>query len=198
MGSQSRRSFRDDIVLTCQIAIAFVCFLTGSIHAQYVRQSFDDFLHESFSGEKIGETLAEPALTAAYSQYVSKPAGLDSGVAGYGQHYGVAVADNVNGKFMRKFIFAAASGRLDHYSTSKESSFKLRLLNVLAHSVFSNPESADKSFNWSGLPASIVTAALSNAINPHPSEPGQQPSSVIPPAADPRDNQQDAPLIKDS
>ena len=53
------------------------------------------------------ETVLMPAPTAAFSTYVTKPAGFGSGAEALGLHYAVSLSDNVSGKFLRKFAFAA-------------------------------------------------------------------------------------------
>src|SRR6267154_2537216 len=74
-------------------------------------QAEENKYFKSFSADTFKiETLAQPAVTAAFSNWVTKPAGFGNGAEGFGYHYGIALADNVNGKFMRKLVFAAASG----------------------------------------------------------------------------------------
>jgi hypothetical protein len=123
-----------------------------------------DFLDAS---AKSGDTLWEPALTAGWSNYVSKPAGFGTGGDGYGYHFGVALADNVNGKFMRKFVFAAAAGQRDIYTPPDNGGFWNRVGNAMGHSLYvPTSQSSSKTFNWSGIPASAASAALSNAYQP--------------------------------
>ena len=123
---------------------------------------FKAFLTSTFSVE----TLVVPAVTAAGSQFVFKPAGFEDGAEGYGHHYGISLADNVNGKFMRKFVFAAASGHPDLYLVKENGSIFGRFLNAAGHTLFVDPQARKKSFNWSGLPASFVSAAISNTYQP--------------------------------
>jgi hypothetical protein len=112
------------------------------------------------------ESLLTPAYTAAFSNYVIKPAGFGGGGAGFGYHYGVSLADNVQGKFFRKLVFAGASQREDkYYILGDLPSVGKRVENVLLHSVFSVPQCSHK-LNWSGLPASMVSAAFSNLYEP--------------------------------
>jgi hypothetical protein len=67
------------------------------------------------------DTLWEPPLDAgmslAYSDFVSPTAGYGNGPKGYGHRNVAALGDNVNGKFMRQFVFAAASHQEDNYGS---------------------------------------------------------------------------------
>jgi len=112
------------------------------------------------------ETIWEPALSAGWSNYVSKPPGFGTGLEAYGYHYGVSIADNVNGKFFRTFVFAAASGRRDTYEPIRKGGIWKRVRNAVEYTVLPAPEETHKGFNLSGLPASAVSASLSNAYQP--------------------------------
>lgn len=140
------------------LAVCCLCTLAQAQTGIY----FKDFRDATFRVE----TLAMPAVTTAASQFVFKPAGFGTGAEGYGYHYGVSLADNVNGKFMRKFVFAAASGHQDHYQAMEKGTIFRRILNAAGHTIFVDPQSENKSFNWSGLPASLASAASSNAYQP--------------------------------
>jgi hypothetical protein len=112
------------------------------------------------------ETLLTPAYTAAFSNYVIEPAGYGSGGTGLGYHYGVSLADTVQGKFFRKYVLAAASQREDKYYVLGDlPSIGSRIENVLLHSIFSVPQCSHR-LNWSGAPASMVSAAFSNVYQP--------------------------------
>jgi hypothetical protein len=78
----------------------------------------------------------------------------------------VSVTDNVSGKFLRKFVFAAASGHVDNYQPKEKGKFFRRFMNAAGHSVFVDPQAEKKSFNWSGIPASFASAGLSAAYQP--------------------------------
>lgn len=134
----------------------------GSAAQAEENKYFKSFGQETF---RI-ETIAQPAFTAAFSNWVTKPAGFGSGAEGFGYHYGVALADNVNGKAMRKLVFAAASGHVDEYHPKDSGNFFSRLMNAAGHSIFVDPQAEHKSFNWSALPASFASAGLSSAYQP--------------------------------
>jgi len=152
--------------MNCRVVhvIIFLASLAGLCSVMQAEENvyFKSFREDTF---KI-ETIAQPAFTAGFSNWVTKPAGFGTGAEGFGYHYGVALADNVNGKFMRKFVFAAASKHVDEYHPKGSGSFFGRLVNVAGHSVFVDPQADKKSFNWSALPASFASSALSTAYQP--------------------------------
>lgn len=117
------------------------------------------------------ETIWEPALTAAASNYWIKPPGFGSGAIGFARHYWVGVADNVNGKLMSKFVFAAASKREDCYQPVAKTGFWRGIRIAALHSIYTDGTDSFEwprwsNFNWSGAPASLVSAGLSNAYQP--------------------------------
>jgi hypothetical protein len=141
-------------------ALAMLLVLSQAACAQQVY--VEDFLNSTFTPE----TAWQPALTAGFSNWVSQPPGFGSGWSGYGYHYGVAVADNINGKFMRKFAFAAISRHEDGFIPIQTGTKWKRIGLALEHSLFVSAGASPRSFNWSGLPASLASAALSNAYQP--------------------------------
>lgn len=139
--------------------------LLNSIPAE--AQSLQSYAKDFYEATVSPETIFMPAPFAAFSNYVSKPAGFGSGAEGLGYHYGVSLADNVNGKLMRKFIFAAASRQPEQYiPLGSGNSLWKRMVHAATHSLFASPEPSTRAFNWSGFPASLAAAGLSNAYQP--------------------------------
>lgn len=127
----------------------------------------NDFLGSTFELE----TVWEPAATAAFSNYVTQPAGFGTGSIGYARHYWVAVADNVNGKFMSKFAFAAASKREDCYQAVPKTGFWRGIRIAALHSIYTDGTDSFESLRWSNFawyaaPASLASAGLSNTYQP--------------------------------
>lgn len=140
------------------LAGSFICATAQAQLSIYAR----DFGRATLSPE----TLLAPAATAAISNYWFKPAGFGSGGEGMGYHYGVSLADNVSGKFLRKFLFAAAARHQDSYCPLGSAiPFPQRLGNAALHSIFNVPQTSHV-FNWSALPASAAAAAFSNLYQP--------------------------------
>jgi len=149
-------------------AVVFVAILQSpcSLRAQ-AGVYWADFMTETFTIE----TPVSPAFTAAWSQYISKPAGFSPGFSGYSHHYGVSIADNLNGKLMRDVgapFLSEQRYEPYYYSGRGTKSFWSRLGQASLHSIFADPESEKnlKNFNWSGIPASLTSAALSNVYQP--------------------------------
>ncbi len=122
----------------------------------------EDFLNSTFTPE----TAWQPAITGAFSNWITQPAGFGTGWSGYGYHYGIAISDNVNGKFMRKLAFASLSRHEDKFEPITTGGKWRRISLALTHSVFVSSSSESRTFNWSGLPASLASATLSNAYQP--------------------------------
>jgi hypothetical protein len=161
-GMLNARSSRFEVVPCWKVIVVVLYMLSYGAHGQSLGIYTKDFLRATGSPE----TILAPAPTAAVSNYFFQPAGFGTGGEGMGYHYGVALADNVNGKFMRKFAFAAAARREDHYCPiGGASPWRTRLANAFLHTLFAVPQTS-KAFNWSSLPASLVSAALSNTYQP--------------------------------
>jgi hypothetical protein len=149
--------------ILCGLAI---CILIPGISTAQT-QPINAYAKDFYQAVVTPETIVMPVPSAAFSNYVSKPAGFGSGAVGFGYHYGVSLADNVNSKFMRKFVFAIASQREEEYkSLGAGGRFWRRVGNAAMHSLFADPSESSRSFNWSGLPASFASAALSDAYQP--------------------------------
>jgi len=138
-----------------------VC-VAPTAHAQTLGGYGHDFLAATVN---FG-TLWEPAVSAGWSNFVSKPAGFGTGAESYGYHYGVALADNVSGKFMRDFVFAAASHQPHAYVPLGSGTFPNRIWHALKFTVIVSSQASDPKFNWSGIPASLASAGLSNVYQP--------------------------------
>jgi hypothetical protein len=155
------------------VAIAAACMAPMLLHAQVLtqciapRSAFQDFSCEALKPS----TLVTPGISAAGSQFISKPAGFGTGAEGYGYHYGVSVADNVNGKFMRNFAIPLLAHRRRqpyYYVGWKNARFLKRMANAALHSAIADPASQLNldNFNWSGAPSSLGSAVLSDAYQP--------------------------------
>ena len=161
---------------TCStvLLLAFVLFASGhAADAQSVSNYAQDFVKATFQSP---ETLWEPALsagsTAAWNDLISPIKGFGPGFEGYAHHYTVALADNVNGKFMRQFAFAAAAHHEDNYSPTSGGLWARAGL-AAAHTIYVCPGTDGwrvtwKTVNWSGIPASFASAAFSNVYQPSP------------------------------
>jgi len=159
MGISPKRT-RLDSTLSSGLLLALTC-LASTANSQTLGSYGHDFATSTLN---LG-TLWEPAVSAGWSNFVSKPAGFGTGARAYGYHYGVALADNVNGKFMRDFAFAAASHRPYHYEPLASGTIPNRLWHALKFTLLSS-QASDARFNWSGIPASFASAALSNVYQP--------------------------------
>jgi hypothetical protein len=144
--------------------LAIVMFLpAGRAIGQTVdaAEHFKEFTRSVFSPG----TVLVPGTSAAFSQFVSKPAGFAGGAEGYGQHYGVALADNVSGKFIRDFGFPVLFRQNAKYVPDQANAGVWRRVgHACMHSVILGPD--DRRLNFSGVPASFASAGLSNLYQP--------------------------------
>src|SRR5262249_11369090 len=108
-------------------------------------------------------TILVPGSSAAFSQFVSKPADFADGAEGYGHHYGVALADNVSGKFIRDFGFPVLFRQnVKYVPDHAKAGVWHRVGHACIHSVITD----DRRLNFSGAPASFAAAGLSNLYQP--------------------------------
>lgn len=155
------------------LRISLVFFFSGGLfpycgHGQTngnfaaYRQDFEQAAFTTAPGAL--STAFVPPATAAFSDFVYRPAGFGSGPDAYRYHYEVALADNINGKCFRKVVIPLFSGRRDVYETDRQGTFWQRLARASRHSLYYEQNAKD--FNWSGLPGSAVSAAFSNLYQP--------------------------------
>jgi len=170
---RSRNGSQYLVHLGTQLFLACALFLAAApAHAQSLKVYGDDFVHETWSYETLWEPALAAGVSVGWNDFVSPSKGYGPGWPGYGHHYVVSLADNVNGKFMRQFVFAAASGHEDNYSPKSGGVWR-RVGNAALHTIWVCPGKSDwkltaKTLNWSGIPASFATAAFSNAYQPGP------------------------------
>jgi hypothetical protein len=128
-------------------------------------QHFADFVHDTVSKSSLPSTFVAPLGSAAFSQYVVKPAGYGSGGGALAYHYGVSLLDSVKGKFVCDFGFPVLFKQNPHYSRlSGSCTAGQRALHVLKSAVLID----NGKLNWSSLPASAALAGLSDAYVPDP------------------------------
>ena len=132
--------------------------LAGLAKAQTPAENFSQFAHAVASPG----TFLTPAASAAFSQFISRPAGFDNGALGYGEHYGIGLADNISGKFIRDFAFPTMFGHDATYTPDRSGTFWRRAGHAALHSLLLNSTTP----NFSGAPASFAAAGLSNAYQP--------------------------------
>lgn len=161
-------TFRGDLKRSASLATVFLLgspILVGCARAQ-TRSSvvyLDDFGQAAITSPSGAlSTFFVPPSTSTYSNYASRPRGFGSGAAGERYHYGVSLADDINGKFLRNLIIPMISKERDIYVTDRQGGFFQRLMRASRHSLFSD----STKFNWSSLPGSAVTAAVSNFYQP--------------------------------
>lgn len=136
------------------------CPITNSVH-------FHRFVNAVFGWE----TLVGPPISALASQTLTSHAGYSSDGNGYAHHYGINLANNIEGKFFVRYAAPTIFRQDDAYRpVGSGHPFSSRLGHVFAH-IFVTPSADDShgEFNMSGIPSAIATALINN-----PQEPRQQ------------------------
>lgn len=164
-------SYRSAILTLLHVALGLLycgefvpCFGQGDRDANFAayRGDFEQAVFTTTPG--VLSTALVPPVTAAFSNFVFQPAGFGSGADGYRYHYAVALADNINGKCLRKLLVPAIAGKRDLYETDRKGTFFQRLARASRHSLYYDSRSTQ--FNWSGLTSSAFSAALSDLYQP--------------------------------
>lgn len=138
-------------------------------HVISVSDHFKKFSDSTFAtvGGAI-ETVGAPLGTTAFSQLFTSHAGFGNDGTGFGHHYAVNLLGNVSGKFLGKFVLPSTFRQDERYvSAPSGSSPALRLGHIVKHLFIAR--SADHTrhvLNVSGIPNSLLTAALSNTYQP--------------------------------
>lgn len=147
-----------------RLSVAVCLALPGTMWAQApgAEQNFHRFVDSVVSPG----TVLTPAGSAAFSQFVFKPGGFDRGALGYGEHFGIGLADNVDGKFLRDFAFPTMFRQDVVYNPdSASASTWHRVGHAMLHSVVLDAKQHHH-LNFSGVPASFASAGISNLYQP--------------------------------
>ncbi len=127
------------------------------------KNNFKDFIGQTVSPW----TVALPAASAGLGYSLSDNTGYGHGSEAYGYRFGVALADNVSGKFMRAFAFPTVFDQVQTYERlGKEHSVGHRIVHAFAHSFVAKTRNGHLTFNMAGVPASWAVAGLGNTYYP--------------------------------
>lgn len=117
------------------------------------------------------KTLAAPAATAAGSQLFTSHYGFSGDWSGFGEHYGINILGNISGKFLGNFAMPALFHQDEQLAPlGSGSRWQDRLGHVFVHLIIARSANHSRApeFNVSGIPASALSALLSNAYQPSP------------------------------
>jgi hypothetical protein len=129
------------------------------------RNNFRDFGRQLFNPW----TVALPAMTAGVTTATSddKPNGFEPGATGYGQRFGVYLADTGEAKFLRAFAMPTIFNQVERYRPlGSGHGFGARFGNALAHTFVTKTRNGNNTFNMSGVPASFAVAGLGTLYYP--------------------------------
>jgi hypothetical protein len=115
-------------------------------------------------------TIALPAMTAGLTTAMAddkKGTGFEPGATGYGQRFGVYLADTGEAKFIRAFAMPTIFNQVERYRPlGSGHSFGSRFGNALAHTFVTKTRNGNNTFNMSGVPASFAVAGLGTLYYP--------------------------------
>jgi hypothetical protein len=128
------------------------------------RNNFHAFERQLFSPW----TLVQPALAAGLSTVSDdKRNGFEPGATGFGQRYGVYLADTGEAKFIRTFAMPTIFNQVERYRPlGPGHSFGARFGNALAHTFVTKTRNGNNTFNMSGIPATFAVAGLGTLYYP--------------------------------
>jgi hypothetical protein len=145
------------LAVLLRITYGHTCRVSQLPETESLTEHFADFVHDTVSTSSLPLTIVTPALTASASQLLFKPAGYGTGARAYAYHYGLSVADSVDGKFVRDFALPVLFRENPHYSSTIDCTPKQRVLHVLKNVVLTD----HGRLNWSSLPASAALSGIS-------------------------------------
>jgi len=111
-------------------------------------------------------TIGWVAFDAGLAQANNDFPEYGQGAAGYGKRFGAGLANETAGGFFGTFLFPSVLHQDPRYYRLGTGPFHKRLGHALIRPVLTHKDSGGRTFNWSGLLASIATSSLSNAYYP--------------------------------
>ncbi len=126
-------------------------------------QNWHDFTHEVISPL----TPLTPAITAAFMENSTKDSAFGSGVHGYFNRYGVAMADSFNGKFLRHFALPTIFNQVEHYKPLGDGNGAGRRIgHAFVHTFIVKTPGGHDTVNMAGIPGSVAIAVIGDGYYP--------------------------------
>jgi hypothetical protein len=111
-------------------------------------------------------TIGWVAFEAGLAQSNNDPSEYGQGASGYGKRFGAGLADETSAGFFTHFLFPTVLHQDPRYHRLGEGSLTRRLGHALIRPVLTHKDSGGRTFNWSGILASIAASGLSNVYRP--------------------------------
>jgi len=127
------------------------------------RQKFDVFLHSTYSPR----TFANAAIDVATDRVKGRnDPEYETGMRGWGQHYGIALATSETDVFFGKFLFPTLLKQDPRYFRNPDLPFLKRALYSMSRVVMTRTDSGGETVNTSRFLAAASSRALSDLYVP--------------------------------
>jgi hypothetical protein len=130
------------------------------------KNNFRDFGHQLINPWTIVQPALVAGVTTAGADDTGKK-GFETGATGFGQRFGVYLADTGEAKFIRAFAMPTIFNQVERYRPlGPGHSFGSRFGNALAHTFVTKTRNGNNTFNMSGIPATFAVAGLGTLYYP--------------------------------
>lgn len=135
----------------------------GEWHPLTARQKFDVFLHSTYAPTTFinagVDVVADRVKGRQNPEY-------ETGIRGWGQHYGINLATSETDVFFQRFLFPAVLKQDPRYYRNPELPFFSRALYSMSRVVITRTDSGGETFNSSHILGSMASRALSDLYVP--------------------------------
>ncbi|HEY7405831.1 MAG TPA: hypothetical protein VIB39_20060 [Candidatus Angelobacter sp.] len=137
------------------------------------RQKFDVFLHSTYSPSTFLNAGIDVVADRAKGRHDPE---YETGMMGWGQHYGIALATSETDVFFQRFLFPALLKQDPRYYRNPDLPFFKRALYSMSRVVITRSDSGGETINASRILGGAATRALSDLYVPGQSQ-GMRPIS---------------------
>ncbi len=111
-------------------------------------------------------SLIPPLLTTGFSEALLDNSGFGWGPAGFGKHYGAALADQVSSHLLGIWVFPSLLHQDPRYHPKQSGGFGSRIEYSVSRVVITRADSGDRQVNYSRLAAALTSSVISNSYYP--------------------------------
>jgi hypothetical protein len=127
------------------------------------REKFDVFLHSTYAPRTFANAAIDVVADRAKGRHDPE---YETGLRGWGQHYGIELATSETDVFFQKFLFPALLKQDPRYFRNPELPFLKRALYSMSRVVITRTDSGGETFNSSRFLAAASARALSDLYVP--------------------------------
>lgn len=119
-----------------------------------------------FRGARDPFTLVTPLLATGFSEALLDNSGFGWGPAGFGEHFGAAIADEVSSHLLGTWVFPSLLHQDPRYHPKQSGGFGSRIGYSVSRVVITRADNGDRQINYSRLAAALTSSAISNSYYP--------------------------------